>query len=79
MKLEDRIIAIIKEDSEESEEISETADLESDLGIDSFGILMIINGIEDAYNITIEEDTFEGIRTVRDIARALRAKYEITE
>lgn len=79
MKLEDKIIGIVIENSEDESEVTLHADLERDLGIDSFGVLMIINAIEGVFNITVDEVEFNNIRTVVDIADVLRTRYGVTQ
>ena len=47
MRTEERVIEVIRKNSEEEvEEISGDSRLEDDLGLDSFARLMIINGID---------------------------------
>ena len=75
MSFEEKIISLIKENIEGEVEISLDSDLNNDLAIDSFGMLMIINAIEDEFSITIKDTEFEGINTVADIVKNLRDKY----
>lgn len=42
-------------------------------GIDSFGRLMIVNAIEDAFSITIDDESIAGIRTAAIIVDKLRS------
>ena len=79
MKLEEKVLAVIRENSERLENIPPDADLQDDLGIDSFGTIMIVNGIEDAFSITIDETDLKKIRTVSDIVRILRENYGVKE
>ena len=79
MTLEDKVIAVIRENSEDVTEIATDADLVNDVGIDSFGMIMIVNGIEDAFSITVKEEDIAKIRTVNDIAGLLRNDYGIKE
>jgi acyl carrier protein len=75
MTLEERVIAVIRENSEEKGAISPAADLQRDLGIDSFGRIMIVNGIENEFSITIDESDIASIKTVADVAAILRDRY----
>ena len=79
MTLEERVIAVIRENSEERGVVTPVSDLQKDLGIDSFGRIMIVNGIEDAFSITIDEKDLPAIRTVTDIVTLLRTNYGIYE
>ena len=77
--LEDRVISTIRNNMEEVEDVKIDSDLEADLGIDSFGVLMIINGIEDEFNITIDEGHILKTRTVGEIVSVLKDVYGIKE
>ncbi len=79
MTIEERVISVIKENSENIEEIPVAADLQEDIGIDSFGTLMIINGIEDEFEISINEEDAKAIRSVSDIVTILKQQYRIEE
>ena len=49
-----------------------------DLGADSLDIFQIIMGIEEEYDIELENESVEQIQTVGDAVEAIRAiKYEI--
>ena len=43
-----------------------------DLGADSLDIFQIVMGIEEEYDIELDNDTVEQIRTVGDAAEAIR-------
>ncbi|MBN2440385.1 MAG: hypothetical protein JXJ04_03540 [Spirochaetales bacterium] len=45
------------------------------LGIDSFGYLMIVNALEDEFNIHIDETEFQYLRTVSEIIDELLSRY----
>lgn len=79
MTIEERIISVIKENSEDINDIPVTADLQEDIGIDSFGTLMIVNGIEDEFDISINEEHAKAIRSVSDIVTILKQQYGIEE
>ncbi|MBN1577784.1 MAG: acyl carrier protein [Chitinispirillaceae bacterium] len=79
MTLEERVIAVIRENSEERGAVTPASDLQNDLGIDSFGRIMIVNGIEDAFSITVDEKDIPAIRTVADIVTMLRNNYGVDE
>ncbi len=75
MNFEEKIIAIISENTEKDQEINLSKRLNDDLGIDSLDILMVVHGIEDEFNITIEDENFRDIITVGDIVDKLRQRY----
>jgi acyl carrier protein len=79
MSIEARVIRVIRENSEDIDALPTDADLRDELGIDSFGTMMIVNGIEDDFSVTIDEADIPSIRTVADIVHLLRDKYGISE
>lgn len=79
MTIEEKIIRIIKENSEQNFNITLHTDLQEDMGIDSFGTIMIINGIEDEFDIEIADEDARSIRTVAEITTLLQKRYDIKE
>ncbi|MCK4260318.1 MAG: hypothetical protein KAX49_15180 [Halanaerobiales bacterium] len=75
MKLEDRVIATLKNNLEISSEIKLESHLVEDLMIDSFDKLMIIAALEDEFSITVDEEDFKDIVIVNDIVVKLKEKY----
>lgn len=53
-------IAVVPED------IDENTALEDDLDVDSLDLLQIVTAIEDEFDITVEDEAFETVRTVGD-------------
>ncbi|MHB8126018.1 MAG: acyl carrier protein [Desulfitobacteriaceae bacterium] len=72
MKLEDRIIAIMRDNLEKRPEINLESRLVEDLKVDSLDKLMIISALEDEFSIAIDEEDFIDVVTVRDIAMKLK-------
>lgn len=56
----------------DEDEITEDASFENDLGADSLDIFQIIMGIEDAFDIDIENDDAENIVTVGDAVEQIK-------
>ena len=75
MKLEEKVIAIIQSNTEEKEGITIGSDLRKGLRLDSFGTLMVINSLEDTFEIELEEADFAHVNTVGDVVSLLRDKY----
>jgi len=75
MKIADKIISIIRENTECKLEIDRDTNFINELKIDSFGRLMIIYAIEDEYSIEIDENDIENFKTVNQIVAALELKY----
>jgi acyl carrier protein len=78
MTLEEKIAAIVRENSEVKADVGPGTDLRKDLDIDSFGTIMIVNAIEDQLNITIDETDLRAITTVADITELLVRKYHVS-
>ncbi len=71
MKTREKVITILRENIDWDGEIKLEHHLKDDLGIDSFGILMTVNSLEDEYNIEIEDEDLNGLKTVADIVNRL--------
>lgn len=56
----------------DEDEITEDASFENDLGADSLDIFQIIMGIEDAFDIDIDNDDAESIVTVGDAVEQIK-------
>jgi len=51
--------------------IRPTDHIQSDLGLDSIGVMELVSDVEARFNVSIPSDMFERIVTVEDIARAV--------
>jgi len=76
MKIEDRILSIVQENTEQNGNVTLASDLRKELRLDSFGTLMIINAIEEGFGVTVDQDDFCTVTTVADIVTLLRSKYQ---
>lgn len=56
------------------EEITETANLKDDLGMDSLDAMELSMAIEEAFGLTIEEEALKKFVTVKDIVDYLESK-----
>jgi acyl carrier protein len=75
MKIEDKVISIVRTNIEEKEPVVLSTDLRKELRLDSFGTLMLINALEESFGIAVEEADFSRINTVADIVSLLQSKY----
>ena len=57
-----------------AEEITPDSELFTDLGLDSLYYTTLINEVCERYGVTVPEETFRSIRTVRDITSLIRAE-----
>ncbi|MHB9005003.1 MAG: phosphopantetheine-binding protein [Coriobacteriia bacterium] len=74
MKLEDRIIITLKNNLEKRPEINLESRLLEDLRMDSLDKLMILSALEDEFSMSIADEAFVDVLTVRDIVVKLKAK-----
>ena len=58
----------------EKEKVTMEADLASDLGADSLDAVELIMAIEDEYDITIDDETAQSFKTVKEIVDYLKSK-----
>lgn len=77
MKLFNQLTDIISRNIDWPDEIRPEDRLKEDLAIDSLDVILIINEIEDEYDITIEQQEIRCLGTVQDIADKLRQKLEL--
>jgi acyl carrier protein len=75
MRIEDKVLAIIQANTEEKASVTLTSDLRKELRLDSFGTLMIINAIEDAFGIAVDDADFGRANTIADVVALLQSKY----
>ena len=75
MKIEDQILSIGRSNTEQKQTVTLASDLRKELRLDSFGTLMIINALEEAFGVTVEDGDFTRVQTVADVVELLRAKY----
>lgn len=72
INLEDRIILIIQSVLDKRPEINLDSHLIEDLMVDSLDKLMILSALEDEFAITIAEDDFADVLTIKDIVGKLQ-------
>ncbi len=77
MKLFNQLTDIISRNIDWPDEIRPEDRLKDDLEIDSLDVILIINEIEDEFDITIEQQEIRCLSTVQDIADKLRQKLEL--
>ena len=61
------------------DEIKESMDFVDDLGIDSLDLAQIILSAESLFDVDLEDDMMENVRTVGDALELLREKIEELE
>jgi len=79
MELQKKVIEVIKENTDWKGVINMKQDLVKDLGIDSFGMLMIINTLEEDFLIQIEDEDLKGLKIVSDIVQKLEELISVLQ
>ena len=72
MTFEEKIISLIKENSDKAGDISVETNIWRDIQIDSLDFLMIVDAIEDEFNIAITDEEIKKVQTISDICTKLR-------
>ena len=73
-----QVIEVIRENVEEGSVINPDSDLRDTQGIDSLSVIMIVDGIEERFNILVQEPDIEAMTTVDSIVTLLRDKYGVS-
>lgn len=73
MNIEEKVIAVLQKHLEKRPEITLESRLIEDLTVDSFDRLMIITGLEDEFEVTVDEEDFKDVVTVQDIVEKFKA------
>ena len=61
----------------EASKVSETADLQSDLGLDSLDTVEMTVGLEERFDIEIPDAELEGVQTVNDAVELIEKKVAV--
>ncbi|MDH3348690.1 MAG: acyl carrier protein [Desulfobulbaceae bacterium] len=77
-QLTKQVIEVIRENVEEGSVINLDSDLSNSQGIDSLSVIMIVDGIEERFNILVQEPDIEAMTTVDSIVTLLRDKYGVS-
>ena len=60
----------------EADEVTMDANIQDDLGADSLDIVDLVMVVEDEFEVKIEDDVVEGMKTVGDIVKFIDADKE---
>jgi acyl carrier protein len=61
----------------EASKVSETADLQGDLGLDSLDTVEMTVGLEERFDIEIPDSELEGVQTVSDAVELIEKKAAV--
>jgi acyl carrier protein len=76
MSLDQKVMSIIQSNVEGKCFISPSTQLRTELNLDSFGTLMVINALEESLSIHLQEEDFRPLNTVADVVTLLKGKYQ---
>ena len=68
------IVALFGQHAQAGAPISEESHLVADLGIDSLGVMEIMEAIEDKFTLKIPDEALREVETVADVARAIEQR-----
>jgi acyl carrier protein len=68
------LVALFGEHTPPGTEIKESSHLVADLGIDSLGVMEIMEAIEDKFALKIPDDALREVETVADVAVAIEKR-----
>jgi len=71
MKTQEKVIEVIRENTNWDGDLTMDMHLTVDLGIDSLDMMMIVNELEDAYSIEVEKDCLKDLKTVGNVIEKL--------
>ena len=76
MNLENKIIHLIKDNLEDkTKEVTPESHLVNDLDIDSFAKVMLLNDIQDEFDLKINEEELNNVLLVKDIITKISNVY----
>lgn len=76
MSLEEKIIQIVNDNIEDSDVvISLDSNIQSDLGLDSLSIIMVLNALEEEFDISLEIEQFAGVMTVGELIEHVKKEH----
>lgn len=71
----DKLVGMVAEQLGVSEaEVKPKSRLKEDLGADSASVMMLVMDVEGEFNIEVEDDAIEKVKTVADMAKYIEDK-----
>ena len=71
----DKVKGLIAEQLDvKADDITETSNIQDDLGADSLDVVDLVMALEDEFDVEIPEDQVENIKTVGDIVKFIEDK-----
>lgn len=78
MNIEEEVLAIIRSNTEDKCALSLGTQLRTELRLDSFGMLMVINALEEGFGIALQEEDFRRVNTVADVVLLVKEKVALS-
>ena len=78
MGIDAKVLDLVRSNIERKYEVTLQSDLRKDLEVDSFGTIMIVNAVEDAFGITVEDADIKSMEKISDIVELLSKKYHVS-
>ena len=68
------IVALFGQHAQAGSQVSEQSHLVADLGIDSLGVMEIIEAIEDKFTLNIPDEALREVESVADVSTAIEQR-----
>lgn len=75
-KIRDELIALFRQHAQPGTDIKASSHLVADLGIDSLGVMEVIADIEDKFQLSIPDESLQGLETIGDVVASIEAKLK---
>ena len=70
------ILKVFVQHAQPGVEVKESSDLVADLGIDSLGVMEILEVIEDKFSLKIPDEVLREVETVADVAAQIESRLK---
>ena len=70
------LIKVFAQHAQAGAEITESSHLVADLGIDSLGVMEILEVLEDKFNLKIPDEALREVEKVADVAKAIETRLK---
>ena len=72
----DELLKVFVQYTQQGLDIKESSHLVADLGIDSLGVMEIMEAIEDRFRLKIPDEVLQKVETVSDVAAEIEARLK---
>ncbi len=71
-----KLLEVLTQHTQAGTSVAESSHLVADLGIDSLGVMEIMEALEDTFKLHIPDDALREVETVGDVAKAIETRLE---